>query len=101
MKKEKKIKAEIWQLDVCNSVMDVIHRNTQRIIELYIPSQNISCNIANDTLHCFIPSPTRYGLKPVTKKLKSITVSESLVSNLLEYINSQLDITNILKEVLK
>ncbi len=101
MKKE--IKAEIWVLQVYNSVLDKVHNNYTIIKELYIPSEKISCNLANDSLHCF---PIESGLHRYTyktckaKKISTIIISKEFIENVKNFIDSKKKIMNDLNSFL-
>jgi len=87
----KKIKSEIWELQICGSAMDMVHNNYQTIRELYVPSENICCNLADGYLHCFKNSNSyRYKRESAKAKLiKSIMVSEDFVRDIKQYIDLQ------------
>ena len=96
MKKE--IKAEIWEVKICGSALDMVHNNYQTIIELYITSEKISCNLANECLHCFETYDGRYK---GNKLVKETTVPLIFVRKAKEYIKIQEELRVNLKNYLE
>ena len=41
------MKAQLWSINVCGSVMEMSHGFSRNILEVYIPSVNISVNVSN------------------------------------------------------
>ena len=98
--KEEKIKAEIWEIKICGSALDMVHNNYITIAELYIPSEKISVNLAEECLHCFASDPERYGKLCKGKLMKSTVVSSEFVERLKKYIKLQGKILTAADEIL-
>ena len=88
MKKEKEVKAEIWEIKICGSALEMVHNAYQTIKEIYIPSEGISCNLADRYLHCFIDNG-RYSRSKEDKLIKSITLPLIFVEKAKQYIKLQ------------
>jgi hypothetical protein len=101
MKPLKKIKAEIWQVKICDSGVDIVHNNYRIIKELYIPSEGISCNLADENLHCFIDETDRYGRSKENTLIKKIDISPIFVKKAKEYIKTQQELLVNLKTYIK
>lgn len=102
MKKQNKIKAEIWKINICGSAVDMVHNNYQTIHELYIPSYNISCNLADGYLHCFKSDLHRYkDIEIKSKKVKSVNIPTEFVEYLVNYLVMNAKIKEDLSGILK
>jgi hypothetical protein len=98
MKKE--IKAEIWEIQICGSAVEMVHGNYQTITELYIPSEKIGCNLANKHLHCFAVDHDRYSKIGKGKLIKLVTIPLEFVERLKKYIKLQGKIIRTLDDTL-
>jgi len=98
--KEETINAEIWELKICGSAIDMVHGAYQTITELYIPSEKIGCNLADEYLHCFVVNPERYGKIGKGKIIKSLTIPSEFVERLKKSIKLQGKITRTLDDIL-
>jgi hypothetical protein len=98
--KEETIKAEIWELKIYGSAIDMIHGAYQTITELFVPSEKIGCNLADEYLHCFLVNPERYGKIGMVKLIKSIMIPSEFVERLKKYIKLQGKIIRILDNTL-
>ena len=96
--KTKSIKAELWELNICDSVLDLIHGHTRKIKELYIPSISTAINYADNTLHCFKTQNVRYGVNG--GKIKNVKLPDYIENLIQEYFNTKNNITDIVLEIL-
>jgi len=102
MKKEKTVKAELWEINICGSAIDMVHGAYQTIQELYIPSKKISCNIANNYAHCFKTDKGRYFSKETSsKKIAMLDLPEKFVDFLEIQIKSQGAIKKSIESILE
>lgn len=84
---KKKIKAELWKVEVCESVLDMVHGNKFHIFEIFIPSKKISFNVEHEGLNVFTGAKSRYV------KAKENFVSNILLDNsFVECLQKHLDI---------
>jgi hypothetical protein len=84
---KKDIKAEIWEIRICNSVLDMTHGWYQKIREIHIPSEEISLNIANDALNCFKTTVSlRYSHETQAILIGNIDIPSELVKEVKKYI---------------
>ena len=83
----KTIAAELWSIEVTQSVMDMVHGVHTKIIEAYIPEYNIAFNLCQGNMSAFIVERSgRYSPDNKTaKKIKDITLPEKLVNDLKTY----------------
>jgi len=61
VKKSKDMKVIRYKLDVTDSPLSSAHGFFQTITEFYVPDLNISFNIIDTDINCFIPHKTRYS----------------------------------------
>lgn len=90
MKKEKTVKAELWKISICGSTIDMVHGSYQRISELYIPSEGITCNLADEYLHCFETEKDRYGInkpQPKSELITKVDIPIEIVEDMKDYVN--------------
>ena len=76
--------AEIYELIVSDSVIDMVHNVGYSIVELYIPNKKIAFNEANDSFHCFITKKDRYK---DAVKVGIIEVPKAISLAMTDYIN--------------
>ncbi|MEK7466324.1 MAG: hypothetical protein AAB074_02820 [Planctomycetota bacterium] len=58
---EKKDRAVVYQVWVVEGAMDMIHGGGHWIREIHLPDANISFNVEDDRLNCFVPEAARYA----------------------------------------
>jgi len=98
--KEKEIKAEIWEIQICGSAVEMVHNAYQTITEIFIPSEEISCNLADGCLHCFKTYDGRYKNNGENILVKETTVPLIFVRKAKEYIKIQEELKVNLKNYL-
>lgn len=81
------MKAKLYRLGICDSVLDLSHGFTREIREIYIPELNICFNSENNSTHCFESGCNRY--KENSKLIKNIEIPEDIAKILKNYIKSQ------------
>ena len=94
----KTIKAEQWQLYICNGVIDMVHGNYYPINEFYIPKYKIAFNMVNDNLNAFETGEDRYNQDPkesvpAPTKISDVNIPESLAESIKMYIDLKKRIT--------
>jgi hypothetical protein len=77
------MKAELWQFDVTDNVLSMIHGQFTTIKELYFPKTKICLNFAGGLMHCFYGEKTRHEKG---KKIKSVNISDDLYESILGYL---------------
>lgn len=101
MKKDKTIKAEIWKLRVCGSVIEMVHNNYRTITEIYIPSEKIALNIIDEGVNCFkFDGANRYTKENHATLSKSIVIPSSLVKIFKQYVELREEILRESKNIL-
>jgi len=85
-----KEKAQIYEIMITDSVMDMVHGNTRSIKELYIPKHNITFNCEKSgNWHCFKTPDTRYAYNDEARLIEEIDIDEKIVKNILSYIKQR------------
>ena len=94
MKKMQTVKAELWNVSVCNGVLDYVHNAFSEIKEFYIPSHKISFNVIDDKLSAFRTYENRYkgNEKQHPEKIENVTLPKSFVDKLEKYISLKEDL---------
>ena len=88
-KEPKFVEAEIWKLQVCSSVIDMVHGGGQTIVELYVPSIDVACNLI-EGFHCFkVEDKNRYSESTNAKLIKKVNISLELSKAMIDYIENQ------------
>lgn len=89
--------AEIWKLQICDSALDMVHGNFRMIVEIYIPSEKIACNLI-DGFHCFKVESDRYKTDGYAKAvlIKKLSVPCEIVNAFKQYIDLQRSIYGLL-----
>ena len=93
----KNVKAELWELYVCEGVIGMVHNNYFAIKEYYIPKYKISFNVVNDDVNVFY-SKDRYEIRednnlldipksPSPTKIKDVKIPESFAKDLKKYLD--------------
>jgi len=82
----KYVKAELWNVKVCDSVLHMVHEAYYNINEYFIPSYNISFNIVQDNVNVLVPDEGRYSKENAEKK-QEVQVPEPFAKSLKQYLN--------------
>ena len=108
MKKSDEVKVELWSIEICDSVMDMVHGNTYSIQEFYIPKYNITFNcITGKGTHIFDTPKSRYAPRSEERaggggrdpeKLKELTMPDSFARELRNYVDNTQDIEEKVKD---
>ena len=99
MKKNIWVKAEVWEICICDGVMSLVHGFFRTITEVYIPRYRISFNFVDDMVHVFRTPDRRYaknkedGTKS-PKKILNTRVLKEMAETLNKYLKlkDQIDI---------
>ncbi len=81
------MKAEIYEVKVCNSALEKVHGYFQTIREIYIPSKKITFNEDRISFHCFSSNRSRYNTDDSTK-IGEIEVPKAMVLAMINYTNA-------------
>lgn len=63
------VSAELWDVNMCEGVMDMIHGGGFVLREIYIPSAKIALNVWNNEVNCFSENGDRYSSETKTDQL--------------------------------
>lgn len=91
------MKAEIWEIKICEGVLGASHGMYKTIKELYIPEINVSLNIVNETINCFLSYSDRYKGKDV-KKVEDVEIEENDVNIIAKYVTAKYELSVIYKQ---
>lgn len=93
----KMIKAELWEVYVCEGTMAMVHGHLYPIREYYIPYYEIAFNIHNDEVNIFSTSKNRYSTgkifdadlnnRPNSYKIKNVMIPEKFAKSLKQYMD--------------
>ena len=78
------MKAQLWKIKVCNSVLDYSHNFSQSILELFLSKYSITVNYSNGVLHYFKSDSNRY------KQAELITTAIDFPKDVAESMNDNL-----------
>ena len=101
------MKAMIYGIKVFGSVLEWTHGAGLKIIELHIPSNEISVNLGADpsdaAFHCFRSNGDRYKSKKECKLIKKIEIDKRVVDMLENHLSLQErcieEVSSIFKEL--
>jgi len=82
------MKAQLWKIKICSGPLEMVHGFSQKILEVYIPSFNISLNIAEDKINCFSTYEGRYSGNKGSTLVKTFDFPDYIVDALLLHISS-------------
>jgi len=96
----------IYKVDVCDSAIDMVHGGGYQIIELYIPSEQISFNIANDNINCFPTEEIRYKKEDL---IREIDIPEEFIEAIKKFVAARFELNKpaqwfklqIMKDIIK
>ena len=91
------MKAEVWNVKTCDSILDHVHNFYRMIIEFYIPKEKISFNYTDNNLVVFISDGKRYN-RGGCIKVKDIEIDTDVISMLIQYIELK---SKLIEEVKK
>lgn len=77
------MKAEIYSIKICNSMMEKVHGYYREIIEVYLPSKKITFNEGDDMFNCFTSDRSRYK---DAVKVGEIEIPKAMVQAMVNYI---------------
>lgn len=87
--KKHKANAEIREIKIVMSQMDLIHNNYRTITEFYIPKDKISFNLVDGDLHVFHTEDYRYADCKTVVLERDVYLSPSFVKMLKEYLDKK------------
>jgi len=67
------MKAEMYKIKICDSILDRAHGFTRQIEEYYIPKLKVAINLDGNLIHCFETDKDRY------KRTKAVKIWETAV----------------------
>ena len=85
------MKAQIWEIYVCESALDAVHGFSHPILELYIPELKFTIN----DISCFVTTDNRYAPsksnenRPNPKLIKEIELSDCYVDEIKKIIKGR------------
>ena len=82
------MKAQLWKIKICSGPLEMVHGFSQKILDVYIPSFNISLNIAEDKINCFSTYEGRYSGNKGSTLVKTFDFPDYIVDALLLHISS-------------
>lgn len=98
------MKAQLWSINVCCGVIEISHGWSHDILEIHIPSANISVNVANDKVNFFRTYDGRYDREDredgsQVKLIKEIDFPDRLVELLEDQLKSKEQFDKDIKEL--
>ena len=88
----KKIKAEMWELNVSDSVLDSVHGFGRSIKEFYIPENDIAFNIDGINKKVNVFKLERAGRYDKATKIEDIELSKPFVDMMEKYLEMKSNI---------
>lgn len=94
------MKAQLWKINVCEGVMEMVHGMGRSILEIYIPKANISLNAEGSSINYFKTYKDRYKQKG-SFMVKKIDLPDKIADKLIGQIESEKRFLQKYEDVIK
>lgn len=95
------MKAQLWKIKICNSILDYTHGFGYEIYEIYIPKMDVCINNAEDKLHCFKRHEERYNDFSNAELIKELDFSNDIAEYIESYLKNEEKISVYVKKLFK